>query len=176
MALYHVLMPVDRDLKRVRAQSEAVIALPAVSDSVEVTLFHVFDADSEESSIQDLTVGEEAIEFFTENRTVASLNTETSQGDVATKILNAAETHDVNALVLGGRQRSPMGSLLFGSVTTDVLGNSDRPVMITGDQLVENREDSSLQAKGQDDVYDSPGKDLNKDAHLNSPDFVGEEE
>lgn len=175
MAMYHVLMAIDTGIKRVRAQAEAVIALPAASESVEVTLLHVFEDEAEESSIQQLTAGDQVIEYLTEERSVASLDTEIRSGDVAAEILDAAETHDVDALVLGGRKRSPMGSLLFGSVATDVLLHADRPVTITGDHLAEEREDSPLMGEEQDDLYESPRKDLSKDPLQNPPD-IGDEE
>lgn len=176
MAMYHVLLPIDTDTKRVRAQAEAVIALPAASESVEVTLLHVFEDEVEEPSVKQLTAGDRVIEFLTEERPVASLDTEIRSGDVAAEILDAAETHEVDALVLGGRKRSPMGSLLFGSITTDVLLHADRPVTVTGDHLVEERKDSPLMGEEQDDVYTSPRKDLSEDSTKNPPDFADEEE
>ena len=176
MAMYHVLMPIDTDSKRALAQAQAVIALPAASESVEVTLLHVFEEEAEETSIQQLTAGDRTIEYLTEKRPVASIDTESRRGDVAAEILNAAEAHDVDALVLGGRKRSPMGSLLFGSITTDVLLHAERPVTITGDHLVEEQEDSPLMEEEQDDLYENPRKDLSKDTPRNSPDFADEEE
>lgn len=172
--MYHVLMPIDTDTKRVLAQAEAVIALPAASESVKVTLLHVLEDEAEESSIQQLTAGDRVIEYLTEERSVASLDTESKRGDVTTEILNAAEAHDVDALILGGRKRSPMGSLLFGSITTDVLLHTERPVTITGDHLVEEQEEAPLMGEEQDEPHETPRKDLSKDEPQNPPDFVDE--
>lgn len=175
MAMYHVLMPIDTDTKRALAQAQAVIALPAVSESVEVTLLHVFENEAEESSIRQLAAGDRVIEYLTEERPIASLATENRLGSVSEEILKAAEDHNVDAIVLGGRKRSPMGALLFGSVTTDVLLNADHPVTITGDSLVEEQKESPLIGE-QDEPYEIPRKDLSKDEPQNPSDFVDEEE
>lgn len=173
--MYHVLIPIDTDTKRVLAQAQAVVTLPAASQSVEVTLLHVFEDEAEEASIRQLTAGNRVIEYLTEEQSIASLDTKSRWGDVAAEILDAAETHEVDALVLGGRERSPMGSLLFGSITTDVLLHADRPVMITGDHLVEERRESPLMGEEQNEPHETPRKDLSKDAPQNPPDFVDEE-
>lgn len=121
-----------------------------------MTLLHVFEDEAEESPLREMAASERVIEHLTEDRPVASLDTETRRGDVAAEILNAAEINEVDSIVLGGRKRLPMGSLLFGSVTTDVLLHADCPVTVTGDSLVEEREDSPLMREEQDDVYANP--------------------
>jgi len=57
-------------------------------------------------------------------------------GEVADDIINDAEALDVDLIVLGGRKRSPAGKILFGSVTQEVLLNTDRPATVTGDGAV----------------------------------------
>jgi nucleotide-binding universal stress UspA family protein len=50
-------------------------------------------------------------------------------GKPAEEINKYAESHDARYVVLGGQARSPTGKALFGSVTQNVLLNSDRPVV-----------------------------------------------
>lgn len=153
--MYHVLMPIDTDEKRAHAQAQAVKALPDAAEAVEVTLLYVGEDDQTSGTLRELDAGERAVEFLTDDGPVATLETEIRQGDVAEEILDAAAAHDVDLIVLGGRKRSPMGSLVFGSVSTDVLTNARRPVMITGDYLQSER-DQPLVGQEQDDVHETP--------------------
>jgi nucleotide-binding universal stress UspA family protein len=43
-----------------------------------------------------------------------------------------AEDHDAVLIVMGQRKRSPLGTLLIGSVAREVLGLHERPVMLVG--------------------------------------------
>ncbi|MDJ1433844.1 universal stress protein [Halostagnicola sp. A-GB9-2] len=52
-------------------------------------------------------------------------------GDPATAILTEAESIDPRYLVIGGRQRTPIGKAVFGSVTQDILLQSEWPVVTT---------------------------------------------
>lgn len=55
-----------------------------------------------------------------------------------------------------------------------LLDYSIRPVTITGNHLVEEREDSPLTGEEQDDTYENPGKAPSKDPPRNPPDFADE--
>lgn len=50
-------------------------------------------------------------------------------GDPGTEIASYAAENDIRYVVLGGRQRSPTGKALFGSVTQAVIFNSSVPVV-----------------------------------------------
>ena len=50
-------------------------------------------------------------------------------GEPTDSILTLGEELDASYVVIGGRQRSPAGKVLFGSVTQSVLLNADRPVV-----------------------------------------------
>jgi nucleotide-binding universal stress UspA family protein len=47
-------------------------------------------------------------------------------------IAGLAEERDALLIVMGQRKRSPLGTLLIGSVAREVLGLHDRPVMLVG--------------------------------------------
>jgi len=50
-------------------------------------------------------------------------------GDPTDEILSAIESIEPRYFVLGGKNRSPTGKALFGSVTQSVILNADRPVV-----------------------------------------------
>ncbi|WP_248895456.1 universal stress protein [Haloplanus halobius] len=54
-------------------------------------------------------------------------------GDPAESILNVASELEPDAIVMAGRQRSPIGKVLLGSVTQGVLLGTDRPVIVIPD-------------------------------------------
>ncbi|AGB38681.1 universal stress protein [Natronococcus occultus] len=51
-------------------------------------------------------------------------------GKPTVEILEHASDVDAEYIVIGGRQRSPVGKALFGSVTQSVLLEADRPVVV----------------------------------------------
>jgi len=50
-------------------------------------------------------------------------------GEPATEIIEVAVEYDASYIVVGSRQRSPVGKAMFGSVTQSVLHHADRPVV-----------------------------------------------
>lgn len=131
--MYEILMPVDSSESRGTAQADAISELPCATEEVRATLLHVFeDEDRAETTAPKQIRGGNAARGRLEAAGVGV--TEVSRvGDPATEILAAAQEHDVDHVVLGGRKRSPLGSLLFGSVSQAVVLDSERPVTITGD-------------------------------------------
>lgn len=50
-------------------------------------------------------------------------------GDPAEEVLEYANREDASYIVIGGRKRSKVGKVLFGSVTQSILLSADRPVL-----------------------------------------------
>lgn len=50
-------------------------------------------------------------------------------GEPVEELTAFAETHDVEYLVIGGRKRSPIGKLVFGSTAQSILLNYDGPIV-----------------------------------------------
>jgi len=55
------------------------------------------------------------------------------EGDAAHELLAVAEDVEVDLIVVGTRRRGQVRSTLMGSVTTDVVRGSNRPVLIVGE-------------------------------------------
>ncbi|SDM11264.1 Nucleotide-binding universal stress protein, UspA family [Halogranum gelatinilyticum] len=130
--MFRVLVPIDSDTDRSLRQTAFVASLPHATEDVEATLVHVFtdEETAAKTSVDQVTAGRRCHEFFTE-RDIA-VRTESRFGDPATEILHAADDIDADLVVLGGRKLSPLGSLLFGSVSQAVTLDSNRPVAIAG--------------------------------------------
>lgn len=81
----------------------------------------------------DMAAGERVLDRLSE--TVVTVETEGRTGDPATTILQTATEVGADMVVLGGRKRTPLGTLLFGSVSQSVLLDADRPVTVTGAEI-----------------------------------------
>jgi nucleotide-binding universal stress UspA family protein len=133
--MYRVLVPIDGSEERAASQARAVTRLPNAADEVEAILLHVFDDDerAEQTAPTQLSAGRRAEAVLADAG--VRIRTESASGDPVEEILAAAEDDGVDAHVLGGRKRSTVGTLLFGSVSQAVTLRADIPVTITGDDV-----------------------------------------
>lgn len=136
--MYRVLVPVDDDVDRALAQARYVTNLPNAGESVSAVLLFVFTGDTSDLP-EDVQQFKSASRVQSVRRAQEHLEDEgvdvevrDDSGDTTKDILNVAEEGDVDAIVLGGRKRSPAGKAIFGSVTQSVILNTDRPVVVTG--------------------------------------------
>lgn len=136
--MYEVLVPVDMNEDRARAQARFVADLPAADESVQATLLFVFDGTDEEmpdelkqfksaDRIASVRRSREVLEDAGVDVTLLD-----ESGDPAKAITAVADTVEPDLVVLGGRKRSPVGKAIFGSVAQSVILNSDHPVAVTG--------------------------------------------
>lgn len=135
--MYRVLLAADGDAPRVRRQAEAIAKLPDAAETVEVYLLYVFDEsaiddDSEMVNPRRVKAVSEAEDFLTEHGVDVELVGRA--GNTVTRVLDVADEYDVEGIYVGGPKRSPTGKALFGSVTQDVILQSDVPVTVVLDE------------------------------------------
>jgi len=126
-----MLLAVDEDMARVERQIQTVLKLPIETDTVSVTVLHVFSDNPSGASVSQLQTAR-AVKERLETAGI-DVNLAERSGDPSPEILSSAEELDVDMICLAGRNRSPTGKALFGSVTQDVVLSTDLPVLIAGE-------------------------------------------
>ncbi|WP_276300772.1 universal stress protein [Halorussus lipolyticus] len=128
--MYHVVIAVDEESDRAQRQARAVADLPRSADEVRATLLHVFTENPDGASATQVGSVRRAEEVL-EN---AGVETEISErsGEPAVAVLEFAQNEDADCICVGGRNRSPAGKAIFGSVSQSVILQAERPVLVTG--------------------------------------------
>ncbi len=128
--MYHVLLGVDDDGEMAERVAGTVANLPGGADEVTVSVFHAFTDNPAGASAAQVAGVRRARERLEE----AGIETTILEGsgDPAEALLEAADDHDADLIVIGGRRRSPAGKALFGSVAQAVILNAERPVLVGG--------------------------------------------
>jgi len=133
--MYRILVPVDTDPDRARGQAAFVEDLPTNAETIEVIVTHALPPDDvkdddDPSSLEEVdtvTLARDYLEKRGYDVTLAPARLPPADG-----ILDLAEEHDADHIVMGSRKRSPTGKVIFGSVSQQVLLESPVPVTIVG--------------------------------------------
>ncbi len=123
----HVLLSIDEDESRARAQANTVLNL-LDTDGLTVDLLHVFENNPEGATAQQMGSVRRAREILEEAGVDVTIQGE--GGDPGHEIVEHAEDIDADAICIAGRKRSPAGKVVFGSVTQDVILNTERSVLV----------------------------------------------
>ncbi|MDS0300307.1 universal stress protein [Halogeometricum sp. S1BR25-6] len=132
--MYQILLPVDDEIDRAAAQAQYVLGLPGETDEVTVTVAHAYrdePSDAGGDSFDEESPGViEAVDVLS----AAGITIEQTElyVPVAESIVNLANEIGADEIVVCGRNRSPTGKALFGSVTQSVALDSPVPVTIVG--------------------------------------------
>ncbi|WP_339106199.1 universal stress protein [Haloterrigena salinisoli] len=128
--MFEILVPIDTDESRVERQIRTILEFPIKTDTVSVTVLHVFSDNPAGASISQLQTARSAEERL--EAAGIDVRLDERSGDPAPEILAYADEIDADLVCLAGRKRSPTGKALFGSVTQDVILSTDRSVLIAG--------------------------------------------
>jgi nucleotide-binding universal stress UspA family protein len=136
--MYRVLVPVDGDEKRAVAEAQAVAELPGVVEAYLLNVFEEFQAFDDavgtidSGGLYDPNEFPESVETAHERLDERGVDVEvlSAHGDPAEEILRAAQEHAVDAIAMAGRKRTPVGKVIFGSVTQAVILDADCPVIV----------------------------------------------
>ncbi|WP_318568215.1 universal stress protein [Salinigranum marinum] len=129
-----VLVPVDRDADRALDQASYVANLPNAGERVDAVVLYVFPhqdyagAPPHEFGEVEAAV---AVADYLDGRGV-SVDRLAPGGEVVRTILDTAEEHDVDGIVMGGRKRSGVQKVILGSTSLDAMLSAERPVTIVG--------------------------------------------
>lgn len=136
-----VLLPLDNDEERSIAAAETVTTLPDAAKSVQVTILNVqkkvdvTGGDAERVTSDewydetDFPPSVETAIDVLENEGI-TVEKRREHAEPAEAIIEVANEINADWIVMAGRKRTPVGKVLFGSVTQSVLLNSDVPVTV----------------------------------------------
>lgn len=127
-ARYRILVPVDRDEDRARAQAAYVTGLPNAPAVAEVTVLYV--QGDEGRAFADVGAAVLAADRIDDGG--IEVERAAVGGRVSRQIVSHALSTRADDVVMGGRKRSGVQRVLLGTTTQDVLLSTERPITITG--------------------------------------------
>jgi nucleotide-binding universal stress UspA family protein len=134
--MYTVVAGVDESIERGQSIATTISGMPIDVSEVTVILLHDFADNPEGASVGQVASVRRASNILEDAGFEVELAE--SSGDPAEEILSLADEEDADQIVVAGRKRNPTGKVLFGSVTQDVVLGTDRPVLVCGDEALDN--------------------------------------
>lgn len=140
--MYHVLLPVDSNEDRATRAAEFVASLPDAADGARVTVLHVEQPvdvpDAEMGALagsQEWSEGDDvpaSVDAATAVLEEAGIRADVrrERADPSRAIVEVATEAGADQIVVHGQKQTPVGKVLFGSVTQSVLLDADVPVTV----------------------------------------------
>lgn len=144
--MYTVLLPVDESETRARRAANVVTSLPGESEELKVVVLSVSEkkqqpwfAEAEMNTTRgdlDESAAPESVDVAYDIVADhgATVEKRFEYGEPSRRILTVAEEIVADIIVMCSRRRSPTGKALFGSITQDVMVESQRPVVLLMDE------------------------------------------
>lgn len=135
-----ILLPIDRDEERAASAADIVRTLGELGGTLHVTILNV--RSKPDSSVSRRYENDEELydeeEFPTSVARVEEILASTNitierrreYAEPAEKIIEVADEIEADQIVMSGRKQTPVGKVMFGSVTQSVLLNTDVPVTV----------------------------------------------
>lgn len=140
--MYHVLLAIDGNNERLERQLDTLESLPG-REEIRVTVLYVHEEldvpggpatiiESINRELDELQGVPDVVYDAVDALDELGIETETATqvGKPAERILDAADELDVDVILIAGRNRSPAGKAIFGSVTQGVILDSGHPVLV----------------------------------------------
>jgi nucleotide-binding universal stress UspA family protein len=139
--MYRILVPVDSEEGSGERSVDALLAMPGVEE-FSVTLLHVFEefeafddgggGTISSDSFYDPSDVPDTVRAAESKLTEAGVDCEVrmEHGKPGETIIQVVEELDADQVVMSGRKRTPVGKVLFGSVTQAIVLNAGVPVTV----------------------------------------------
>lgn len=134
--MYNVLVAVSDDIDQATSQAAFVASMPGASE-INVHVAHAYDDADDRGPHGEALPPEEsdAVQTVRQQLTTDGYDVETHETylPVAEGIVDLATDVEADLVVIGARDRTPVGKAVFGSVTQSVILNSPVPVTVVRD-------------------------------------------
>jgi nucleotide-binding universal stress UspA family protein len=136
--MYTVVLAVGDDEDRALDQADFVSRLPNAESEIDVHVVHTLHGEEREvpeamRRADRVASVRRAMEYL-EDRDVAITAQDISE-PIAESIIDLADDLDADLIVMGGRKRSPTAKAVLGSVTQQVILNTNRAVTVAGQRV-----------------------------------------
>lgn len=145
--MYRVLVPVDDNDERAEKQIDTIESLPSVDEEIEAHVVYVYEEiempgesggfasaylDELNESLDELRDPPETVGKVADAMEARGIDAEVHElvGDPAEAILTASRELEADMMLMGVRDRSPIGKVVFGSVSQKVILGSEVPVLV----------------------------------------------